>query len=204
VKVFPVLTNGNESREVLDLLVKIGLLVSIDNVASNYDYHTLYYITNVSIYNQLLTLVLKAIDAEYDINEERVYSIHNRLGYVIESVVVCHTIDVAKKYNYKVCFYHDKRHREIDMIIKKQNNCEDILDLHESYSFFEIKFSEDKDAIERRLNWLSDEELLLQENAKVTKRAVIYMGSEDVEQNKVLYISALNYVKDVKKYLCNF
>jgi len=195
----------SESKEVLDLLVKIGLLVSIDNVASNYDYYTLYYITNVSIYNQLLNLILRAIDAEYKYNEGRLYDIHNKLGYVLESVIICHTVDVAKKYNYAVCFYHDKRHREIDMIIKKQNNCKDILDLHEGYSFFEIKFSEDREAVKNRLKWLADEELLLQENAKVVKRAAIYMGEEeDIEQDGILYISALNYVKNVKKYICMF
>lgn len=161
-----------ELNEVLDYLEKIGIIVGLENMAHS-SHEVQYFVVNPSVYNQLYSEVIKAVD-----NESLEGGRQIRLKAVFESAVIVHAMKYADEHGLLAGYFRNSRGREIDLIVYKLL---DSFDFDESI-YYEIKLTDIMDDAVTRLSWLNNktyspgEECIPTDAATVLGRYVIYNG----------------------------
>lgn len=159
--------SGNEVTGVLKILESIGLIVKIDNLCAC---NSKYYLSNPSIFNTLLNLLLRAMASTGFIKSNK--TVRNVLGTLFESSIMVNTYKTLTETGYEVNFYHDINDgSEIDLVISKEG----LIGSNDKRLFFEIKLSENvNDAVARAI-WLRDEKICEEDDIK--GRFIIYGGN---------------------------
>lgn len=161
-----------ELNEVLDYLEKLGIIVGLENMAHS-SHEVQYFVVNPSVYNQLYSEVIKAVD-----NESLVGGRPIRLKAVFESAVIVHAMWYAERHGLEAGYFRNSRGREIDLIVYKLL---DSFDFDESI-YYEIKLTDRMDDAVTRISWLNNktyspgEECIPTDAATVLGRYVIYNG----------------------------
>lgn len=166
----------SELNEVLDYLEKLGIIVGLENMA-NSSHEVQYFVVNPSVYNQLYSEVIKAVDNE-SLEGGRPIRLKAVYGSVFESAVIVHAMKYADEHGLLAGYFRNSRGREIDLIVYKLL---DSFDFDESI-YYEIKLTDIMDDAVTRLSWLNNktyspgEECILTDAATVLGRYVIYNG----------------------------
>lgn len=166
----------SELNEVLDYLEKLGIIVGLENIApSSHDVQ--YFVVNPSVYNQVYSEVIKAVDNE-SLAGGRPIRLKAVYGSVFESAVIVHAMWYAERHGLEAGYFRNSRGREIDLIVYKML---DSFDFDESI-YYEIKLTDRMDDTVTRLSWLNNktyspgEECIPTDAATVLGRYVIYNG----------------------------
>lgn len=171
-----VTVSQSELNEVLDYLEKLGIIVGLENIAPS-SHEVQYFVVNPSVYNQLYSEVVKAVDTEAS-EGKRPIRLRAVYGSVFESAVIVHAIRYAEKNGLEAGYFRNIRGREIDLIVYKML---DSFDFDESI-YYEIKLTDKMDDAVTRLSWLNNktylpgEECIPTDAATVLGRYVIYNG----------------------------
>ena len=160
--------------EVLKIMERIGVVVSTSNIINKTDRN--YWITNPSLYNQLM----KSLN---DIMGEESLTISNNrnnsfAGLLFEAMIVTHTIRFSKEQGLNTYFYH-KENEEIDLIVEKLSEDSRIRYL----GLYEIKLQPNSDYIvSTRLKWLNNIETInnIKTYGKIICKGVLYNGKDKV------------------------
>lgn len=165
-----------ELNEVLDYLEKLGIIVGLENMAHS-SHEVQYFVVNPSVYNQLYSEVIKAVDNER-LECGRPIRLKAVYGSVFESAVIVHAMKYADEHGLLAGYFRNSRGREIDLIVYKLL---DSFDFDESI-YYEIKLTDIMDDAVTRLSWLNNktylpgEERIPTDAATVLGRYVIYNG----------------------------
>ena len=165
-----------ELNEVLDYLEKLGIIVGLENMAHS-SHEVQYFVVNPSVYNQLYSEVIKAVDNE-SLEGGRPIRLKAVYGSVFESAVIVHAMWYAERHGLEAGYFRNSRGREIDLIVYKLL---DSFDFDESI-YYEIKLTDRMDDAVTRLSWLNNktyspgEECIPTDAATVLGRYVIYNG----------------------------
>ena len=165
-----------ELNEVLDYLEKLGIIVGLENMAHS-SHEVQYFVVNPSVYNQLYSEVIKAVDNE-SLEGGRPIRLKAVYGSVFESAVIVHAMKYADEHGLLAGYFRNSRGREIDLIVYKLL---DSFDFDESI-YYEIKLTDIMDDAVTRLSWLNNktyspgEECIPTDAATVLGRYVIYNG----------------------------
>ena len=165
-----------ELNEVLDYLEKLGIIVGLENMAHS-SHEVQYFVVNPSVYNQLYSEVIKAVDNE-SLEGGRPIRLKAVYGSVFESAVIVHAMKYADEHGLLAGYFRNSRGREIDLIVYKLL---DSFDFDESI-YYEIKLTDIMDDAVTRLSWLNNktyspgEEHIPTDAATVLGRYVIYNG----------------------------
>lgn len=160
----------SELNEVLDYLEKLGIIVGLENMAHS-SHEVQYFVVNPSVYNQLYSEVIKAVDSESLACGRPI-----RLKAVFESAVIVHAMKYADEHGLLAGYFRNSRGREIDLIVYKLL---DSFDFDESI-YYEIKLTDIMDDAVTRLSWLNNktyspgEECIPTDAATVLGRYAIY------------------------------
>ena len=167
-----------ELNEVLYYLEKLGIIVGLENIAPS-SHEVQYFVVNPSVYNQIYSEVINAVDNEYGaLKDGRPIRLKAVYGSVFESAVIVHAMWYAEKHGLEAGYFRNSRGREIDLIVYKLL---DSFDFDESI-YYEIKLTDRMDDAVTRLSWLNNktyshgEECILTDAATVLGRYVIYNG----------------------------
>lgn len=166
----------SELNEVLDYLEKLGIIVGLENIAPS-SHEVQYFVVNPSVYNQLYSEVIKAVDNE-SLEGGRPIRLKAVYGSVFESAVIVHAMWYAERHGLEAAYFRNSRGREIDLIVYKLL---DSFDFDESI-YYEIKLTDRMDDAVTRLSWLNNktyspgEECIPTDAATVLGRYVIYNG----------------------------
>lgn len=166
----------SELNEVLDYLEKLGIIVGLENIAPSSN-EVQYFVVNPSVYNQVYSEVIKAVDNE-SLEGGRPIRLKAVYGSVFESAVIVHAMWYAAKHGLEAGYFRNSRGREIDLIVYKLL---DSFDFDESI-YYEIKLTDRMDDAVTRLSWLNNktyshgEECIPTDAATVLGRYVIYNG----------------------------
>ena len=166
----------SELNEVLDYLEKLGIIVGLENIAPS-SHEVQYFVVNPSVYNQLYSEVIKAVDNESLVGG-RPIRLKAVYGSVFESAVIVHAMWYAERHGLEAGYFRNSRGREIDLIVYKLL---DSFDFDESI-YYEIKLTDRMDDAVTRLSWLNNktyslgEECIPTDAATVLGRYVIYNG----------------------------
>lgn len=166
----------SELNEVLDYLEKLGIIVGLENIAPS-SHEVQYFVVNPSIYNQVYSEVIKAVDNE-SLAGGRPIRLKAVYGSVFESAVIVHAMWYAERHGLEAGYFRNSRGREIDLIVYKLL---DSFDFDESI-YYEIKLTDRMDDAVTRLSWLNNktyspgEECIPTDAATVLGRYVIYNG----------------------------
>mgnify|MGYP004534325643 CR=1 FL=1 len=166
----------SELNEVLDYLEKLGIIVGLENIAPS-SHEVQYFVVNPSVYNQVYSEVIKAVDNE-SLAGGRPIRLKAVYGSVFESAVIVHAMWYAERHGLEACYFRNSRGREIDLIVYKLL---DSFDFDESI-YYEIKLTDRMDDAVTRLSWLNNktylpgEECIPTDAATVLGRYVIYNG----------------------------
>ena len=166
----------SELNEVLDYLEKLGIIVGLENIAHS-SHEVQYFVVNPSVYNQLYSEVIKAVDNESLVGG-RPIRLKAVYGSVFESAVIVHAMKYADEHGLLAGYFRNSRGREIDLIVYKLL---DSFDFDESI-YYEIKLTDIMDDAVTRLSWLNNktyspgEERIPTDAATVLGRYVIYNG----------------------------
>lgn len=170
----------SELNEVLDYLEKLGIIVGLENIApSSHDVQ--YFVVNPSVYNQVYSEVIKAVDNE-SLAGGRPIRLKAVYGSVFESAVIVHAMWYAERHGLEAGYFRNSRGREIDLIVYKLL---DSFDFDESI-YYEIKLTDRMDDAVTRLSWLNNktyspgEECIPTDAATVLGRYVIYNGVQGI------------------------
>lgn len=166
----------SELNEVLDYLEKLGIIVGLENIApSSHDVQ--YFVVNPSVYNQVYSEVIKAVDNE-SLAGGRPIRLKAVYGSVFESAVIVHAMWYAERHGLEAGYFRNSRGREIDLIVYKLL---DSFDFDESI-YYEIKLTDRMDDAVTRLSWLNNktyspgEECIPTDASTVLGRYAIYNG----------------------------
>ena len=166
----------SELNEVLDYLEKLGIIVGLENIAPS-SHEVQYFVVNPSVYNQVYSEVIKAVDTER-LAGGRPIRLKAVYGSVFESAVIVHAMWYAERHGLDAAYFRNSRGREIDLIVYKLL---DSFDFDESI-YYEIKLTDRMDDAVTRLSWLNNktyspgEECIPTDAATVLGRYVIYNG----------------------------
>lgn len=166
----------SELNEVLDYLEKLGIIVGLENIAPS-SHEVQYFVVNPSVYNQVYSEVIKAVDNE-SLAGGRPIRLKAVYGSVFESAVIVHAMLYAERHGLEAGYFRNSRGREIDLIVYKLL---DSFDFDESI-YYEIKLTDRMDDAVTRLSWLNNktyshgEECIPTDAATVLGRYVIYNG----------------------------
>ena len=166
----------SELNEVLDYLEKLGIIVGLENIAPS-SHEVQYFVVNPSVYNQVYSEVIKAVDNE-SLAGGRPIRLKAVYGSVFESAVIVHAMWYAERHGLEAAYFRNSRGREIDLIVYKLL---DSFDFDESI-YYEIKLTDIMDDAVTRLSWLNNktylpgEECIPTDAATVLGRYVIYNG----------------------------
>lgn len=166
----------SELNEVLDYLEKLGIIVGLENIAPS-SHEVQYFVVNPSVYNQVYSEVIKAVDNESLVGG-RPIRLKAVYGSVFESAVIVHAMWYAERHGLEAAYFRNSRGREIDLIVYKLL---DSFDFDESI-YYEIKLTDRMDDAVTRLSWLNNktyspgEECIPTDAATVLGRYVIYNG----------------------------
>lgn len=166
----------SELNEVLDYLEKLGIIVGLENIAPS-SHEVQYFVVNPSVYNQVYSEVIKAVDNE-SLAGGRPIRLKAVYGSVFESAVIVHAMWYAERHGLEAGYFRNSRGREIDLIVYKLL---DSFDFDESI-YYEIKLTDRMDDAVTRLSWLNNkaystgEECIPTDAATVLGRYVIYNG----------------------------
>ena len=166
----------SELNEVLDYLEKLGIIVGLENIAPS-SHEAQYFVVNPSVYNQVYSEVIKAVDNE-SLAGGRPIILKAVYGSVFESAVIVHAMWYAERYGLEAGYFRNSRGREIDLIVYKLL---DSFDFDESI-YYEIKLTDRMDDAVTRLSWLNNktyspgEECIPTDAATVLGGYVIYNG----------------------------
>lgn len=166
----------SELNEVLDYLEKLGIIVGLENIAPSSN-EVQYFVVNPSVYNQVYSEVIKAVDNE-SLEGGRPIRLKAVYGSVFESAVIVHAMWYAERHGLEAGYFRNSRGREIDLIVYKLL---DSFDFDESI-YYEIKLTDRMDDAVTRLSWLNNktyspgEECIPTDAATVLGRYVIYNG----------------------------
>lgn len=166
----------SELNEVLDYLEKLGIIVGLENIAPS-SHEVQYFVVNPSVYNQVYSEVIKAVDNE-SLAGGRQIRLKAVYGSVFESAVIVHAMWYAERHGLEAGYFRNSRGREIDLIVYKLL---DSFDFDESI-YYEIKLTDRMDDAVTRLSWLNNktyshgEECIPTDTATVLGRYVIYNG----------------------------
>ena len=170
----------SELNEVLDYLEKLGIIAGLENIApSSHDLQ--YFVVNPSVYNQVYSEVIKAVDNE-SLAGGRPIRLKAVYGSVFESSVIIHAMWYAERHGLEAGYFRNSRGREIDLIVYKLL---DSFDFDESL-YYEIKLTDRMDDAVTRLSWLNNktyspgEECIPTDAATVLGRYVIYNGVQGI------------------------
>lgn len=168
----------SELNEVLDYLEKLGIIVGLDNIAPS-SHEVQYFVVNPSVYNQIYSAVINAVDTEYGVLKDgKSIRLRAVYGSVFESAVIVHSMIYAEKHGLETGYFRNIRGREIDLIVYRML---DSFDFDESI-YYEIKLTDRMDDAVTRLSWLNNktylpcEECIPTDAATVLGRYVIYNG----------------------------
>ena len=168
----------SELNEVLDYLEKLGIIVGLENIAPS-SHEVQYFVVNPSVYNQVYSEVIKAVDNEYgDLKDGKSIILKAVYDSVFESAVIVHAMWYAERHGLEAAYFRNSRGREIDLIVYKLL---DSFDFDESI-YYEIKLTDRMDDAVTRLSWLNNktyspgEECIPTDAATVLGRYVIYNG----------------------------
>lgn len=168
----------SELNEVLDYLEKLGIIVGLENIAPS-SHEVQYFVVNPSVYNQVYSEVIKAVDNEYGaLKDGKSIILKAVYGSVFESAVIVHAMWYAERHGLEAGYFRNSRGREIDLIVYKLL---DSFDFDESI-YYEIKLTDRMDDAVTRLSWLNNktyspgEECIPTDAATVLGRYVIYNG----------------------------
>ena len=167
-----------ELNEVLDYLEKLGIIVGLENIAPS-SHEVQYFVVNTSVYNQIYSEVIKAVDNE-SLAGGRPIRLKAVYGSVFESAVIVHAMWYAERHGLEAAYFRNSRGREIDLIVYKLL---DSFDFDESI-YYEIKLTDRMDDAVTRLSWLNNktyspgEECIPTDAATVLGRYVIYNGAQ--------------------------
>ena len=165
-----------ELNEVLDYLEKLGIIVGLENIAPS-SHEVQYFVVNTSVYNQIYSEVIKAVDNE-SLAGGRPIRLKAVYGSVFESAVIVHAMWYAERHGLEAAYFRNSRGREIDLIVYKLL---DSFDFDESI-YYEIKLTDRMDDAVTRISWLNNktyspgEECIPTDAATVLGRYVIYNG----------------------------
>lgn len=168
----------SELNEVLDYLEKLGIIVGLENIAPS-SHEVQYFVVNPSVYNQVYSEVIKAVDNE-SLEGGRPIRLKAVYGSVFESAVIVHAMWYAERHGLEAGYFRNSRGREIDLIVYKLL---DSFDFDESI-YYEIKLTDRMDDAVTRLSWLNNktyspgEECIPTDAATVLGRYVIYNGMQ--------------------------
>lgn len=166
----------SELNEVLDYLEKLGIIVGLENIAHS-SHEVQYFVVNPSVYNQVYSEVIKAVDNE-SLEGGRPIRLKAVYGSVFESAVIVHAMQYAERHGLEAGYFRNSRGREIDLIVYKLL---DSFDFDESI-YYEIKLTDRMDDAVTRLSWMNNktyspgEECIPTDAATVLGRYVIYNG----------------------------
>lgn len=170
----------SELNEVLDYIEKLGIIVGLENIApSSHDLQ--YFVVNPSVYNQVYSEVIKAVDNE-SLEGGRPIRLKAVYGSVFESAVIVHAMWYAERHGLEAGYFRNSRGREIDLIVYKLL---DSFDFDESI-YYEIKLTDRMDDAVTRLSWLNNktyspgEECIPTDAATVLGRYAIYNGVQGI------------------------
>lgn len=170
----------SELNEVLDYLEKLGIIVGLENIAPS-SHEVQYFVVNPSVYNQVYSEVIKAVDNESLVGG-RPIRLKAVYGSVFESAVIVHAMWYAERHGLEAGYFRNSRGREIDLIVYKLL---DSFDFDESI-YYEIKLTDRMDDAVTRLSWLNNktyspgEECIPTDAATVLGRYVIYNGVQGI------------------------
>lgn len=156
---------------ILNSLVEIGLIVEAQNIYKEAEKN--YYITNPSINTQLLKSIIRVLKS-IGLERKEQISIKGIQGLLFESIIVVQTHKEALKLGYNIYYYRDNQGREIDLIIEKSGNLDEI----DKYIYYEIKMTSDSDIASIKSIWLNNEEL--KQFGKVINTGIIYNGKHKI------------------------
>lgn len=165
-----------ELNEVLDYLEKLGIIVGLENMAHS-SHEVQYFVVNPSVYNQLYSEVIKAVDND-SLEGGRPIRMKAVYDSVFESAVIVHAMKYADEHGLLAGYFRNSRGREIDLIVYKLL---DSFDFDESI-YYEIKLTDIMDDAVTRLSWLNNktyspgDECIPTDAATVLGRYVIYNG----------------------------
>ena len=170
----------SELNEVLDYLEKLGIIVGLENIAPS-SREVQYFVVNPSVYNQVYSEVIKAVDNE-SLAGGRPIRLKAVYGSVFESAVIVHAMWYAERHGLEAAYFRNSRGREIDLIVYKLL---DSFDFDESI-YYEIKLTDRMDDAVTRLSWLNNktyspgEKCIPTDAATVLGRYVIYNGVQGI------------------------
>lgn len=170
----------SELNEVLDYLEKLGIIAGLENIAPS-SHEVQYFVVNPSVYNQVYSEVIKAVDNE-SLSGGRPIRLKAVYGSVFESAVIVHAMWYAERHGLEAGYFRNSRGREIDLIVYKLL---DSFDFDESI-YYEIKLTDRMDDAVTRLSWLNNktyshgEECIPTDAATVLGRYVIYNGVQGI------------------------
>ena len=166
----------SELNEVLDYLEKLGIIVGLENIAPS-SHEVQYFVVNPSVYNQVYSEVIKAVDNESLVGG-RPIRLKAVYGSVFESAVIVHAMKYAERHGLEAGYFRNSRGREIDLIVYKLLGSFDF----DERIYYEIKLTDRMDDAVTRLSWLNNktylpgEECIPTDAATVLGRYVIYNG----------------------------
>ena len=159
-------SNITEISCVLTALEEMGILVKAQNLYNPAKYN--YYITNPSIVNQIAVNICNVLMTKFDLRGYR--NIKAYKGLIFESVIVSHTIKIAKRFGFEVYYYHDDKDREVDLIVANEEQYAN------KYYLYEIKLTDIVDVAVLKSKWLCDEDVASIFDGEIVGRAILYRG----------------------------
>lgn len=165
---------------VVDLLVELGLLIKVSNIAVSRDSQDFnYYLTNQCVANVLLSEVISAIKQGTGLQTTaaaKQVGVRAQRGVLLESLLMAHASRFCKKHGYHLHYYRDELGREVDMVVAA-----DSIDWGTKLILREIKMTADLDTAVVKSIWINDEGVnnSLGGEDKVLSRGIIYTGRSD-------------------------
>lgn len=160
-----------EVSVVLDALLRIGIVIRVENLAQPREYK--YYLTNTSMTTQLVSSIAENLLNRGLIFAEKA-SATSMLGIILEANVIVHSYLKEAREGRKIYYYRDKFGREVDLLFYDRVNKHVYLQ--------EIKLTDNSDVAVLKARWLRDKDVL--DNIKMRlivndiSDSIIYRGKD--------------------------
>ena len=175
------LSNGYTKQDIvpiLSVLVEMNVLLRIENYAERGTYN--YYITNQSIFNQMISSMIGVLKAR-TLQMSEGATLKSRMELLFESSIVNHTALMAKRKGLDVYYYHDSSQAENDLIVHRDNFSDAPMEEDSAGGknmLFEIKMTESIDTAIIKSIWLNSENIKIY--GETVDKYIIYGGENAI------------------------
>lgn len=184
-----------EVQEVLNILEEINLVIKFENL---YDGAYKYYITNPSIFNTLLYMMISIL-AKARLQKEKDKSMIRIPDILFEAAVINHAYVKAREMGYEVGFYHDDNDRKIDLVISNEMVYDEDDNLVNEHLFYEIKLTKVVSDVIIMAQDLKSVNLC--QDDVVADRSIIYGGAEENLISDIHIIPAMRFIENTERFI---